>query len=65
MTRNEMSVDILNDRVKTVESWKCYLGNVFNASGGSEMTVTARTRIGWMRFRECREVLYERESVSD
>ena len=32
-----------------------YLGDRLNASGGSEAAVTARTRIGWIKFRECRE----------
>ena len=29
-----------------------------NASGGSEAAVTAKTRIGWIKFRECEELLY-------
>ena len=28
-----------------------------NASGGCEAAVTARVRIGWVRFRECAELL--------
>ena len=28
-----------------------------NASGGCEAAVTARVRIGWVRFRECGELL--------
>ena len=31
----------------------CYLGNKLNASGGCEAAVTARVRIGWVRFIEC------------
>ena len=50
-----MSVKKLND-VKTVKEF-CYLGNTLNASGGSEMTAKARTRIGLMRFREYGKVL--------
>ena len=34
----------------------CYLGDRLNASGGSEVTVTARTRSGWIKFRECEEL---------
>ena len=34
-----------------------YLGNRLNASGGCEVAVTARVRIGWVRFRECGELL--------
>ena len=60
MTRNETPVEKLNDDVETVEGF-CYPRNALNASGGSEMTVVARTRIGWMRFQECGEVLYERK----
>ena len=32
-----------------------------NASGGSEAAVTARTRIGWIKFRECGELLHGRK----
>ena len=35
----------------------CYFGDRFNPSGGSEAAVTARTRIGWIKFRECTELL--------
>ena len=35
----------------------CYLGYRLNASGGCEAAVTARVRIGWIRFRECKEWL--------
>ena len=58
VTRNEMSVERLNDDVETDKGF-CYL-NALNACGGSEMTVVARTRIEWMRFRECEDVLYGR-----
>ena len=39
----------------------CYLGNTLNTSVGSEAAVTARTRIGWMKFRECSELFYGRK----
>ena len=39
----------------------CYLGDKLNASGGSEAAVTSRTRIGWIKFRECGELLYGRK----
>ena len=39
----------------------CRLGDRLNASGGSEAAVTARTRIGWIKFRECGELLYGRK----
>ena len=35
----------------------CYLGDRLNASGGCETAVTSRVRIGWMKFRQCRELL--------
>ena len=34
-----------------------YLGDRLNATGGCETAVTARSRIGWMKFRECSEIL--------
>ena len=39
----------------------CNLGERLNASGGSEVAVTARKRIGRIKFRECGELLYGRE----
>ena len=39
----------------------CYLGNRLNAGGGSEVAVTARTRIRWIKFRECVELLNGRK----
>ena len=47
----------LCDGVETVKGF-CYLGDRLNASGGCEAAVTARARIGWLKFRECGEVLY-------
>jgi len=47
----------LCDGVEIVKGF-CYLGDRLNASGGSEAVVTARTRIGLVKFRECGEVLY-------
>ena len=44
------SIDKLCDEVETVNG--CYLGDGLNASGGCEAAVTARVRIGWVRFRE-------------
>ena len=35
----------------------CYMADRLNASGGCEAAVTARVRIGWVRFRECGELL--------
>ena len=47
----------LCDEVENVNG-RCYLGDKLNASGGCEMAVTARARIGWAKFRECGELLY-------
>ena len=35
----------------------CYLGFRVNASCGCEAAVTARVRIGWVKFKECGELL--------
>ena len=48
------------DQVDFVKSF-CYLRNRLNASGESETAVTARTRIGWIKFRECEELLFGRK----
>ena len=45
------------DQVDFVKSFS-YLGDRLNASGGSEAAVTARTKIGWIKFRECVELPY-------
>ena len=50
------SIKKLCDEVETVNAF-CYLGDRLNASGGCEVAVTARVRIGWVRFRECGELL--------
>ena len=48
--------EILCDGVETVSKFS-YLGDRLNATGRCETAVTARTRIGWMKFRECSEIL--------
>ena len=47
---------ILCDGVETVSNFSC-LGDRLNATVACETAVTARTRIGWMKFRECSEIL--------
>ena len=47
----------LCDAVETVNGF-CYLGDRLNASGGCEAAVTARARLGWVKFRECGELLH-------
>ena len=50
------SIEKLCDEVEIVNGF-CYLGERLNASGGSEAAVTVKARIGWVRFRECGELL--------
>ena len=52
----EEPVEVLCDEVETVKGF-CYLGDRLNASGRCEIAVTSRVRIGWMKFRECEELL--------
>ena len=56
----EPGEEIFFDQFDFVKSF-CYLGDRLNASGGSEAAVTVRTRIGWIKFRECGELLYGRK----
>ena len=49
----------LCDAVKTLREFT-YFGDRENAGGGCEAAVTARTKSGWVKFRECRELLYGR-----
>ena len=49
-------VEELCEEVETVRGF-CYLGDRVNASGGCGAAVTARARIGWVKFRECGELL--------
>ena len=51
-------IEKLRDEVETMNGF-CYLGDRLNASGGCEAAVTARVRIGWVRFSECGELLLE------
>ena len=50
------SVEELCEEVETVRGF-CYLGDRVNAGGGCEAAVIARARIGWVKFRECGELL--------
>ena len=49
----------LCDDVETVREFT-YLGDRVSAGGGCEAAVTARTRCGWVKLRECGELLYGR-----
>ena len=49
-------MEVLCDEVETVKRF-CSLGDRLNARGGCETAVTSRVRIGWIKFRECGELL--------
>ena len=49
----------LCDGVETVSKFT-YLGDRLNATDGCETEVTARLRIGWIKFRACSEILKDR-----
>ena len=59
MIKNETSLERLNDDVDTVKGF-CCLGNALNASGGFEIIVVTKTKIGQMRLHKYGEVLYRR-----
>ena len=46
----------LCDEAETVNGF-CYLGHRLNCIGGCEASVIARVRNGWVRLRECGELL--------
>ena len=50
---------MLCDEVETVREFT-YLGDRVSTGGGCEAAVTARTRCGWVKFREFGELLYSR-----
>ena len=52
-------MELLCDEMETVKDF-CYLEDRQNASVGCETAVIARVRIGWMKFRECGELLLGR-----
>ena len=49
-------IEKLYDEVKTVNEF-CCLGDRLSSNGGCEAAVTARIKIGWIRFRKCGELL--------
>ena len=49
--------EMLCDEVITVREFT-YPGDMVSAGGGCEAAVTARTRWGWVKIRECGELLY-------
>ena len=46
----EEQQEVMCNEVEIVKGF-CYLGNKLNASGGCEAAVTAKTRVGWKKFR--------------
>ena len=46
----------LCDKVETVGEFT-YLGDWVSAGGGRDAAVIARTRCGWVKFRECGDLL--------
>ena len=48
----EEPIEHLCDGVETVNEF-CYLGDKLKTSGGCDAAVTARMRIGWIKFEEC------------
>ena len=58
----EEPVEVLRDEVETVKGF-CYLEDMLNGGGGCESAVTSRVRIGWMKVRECEELLRGRFSL--
>ena len=50
------SVEELCEEVETVRAF-CYLRDRVNAGCGCEAAATARSSIGWVKFRECGELL--------
>ena len=57
MVRKKVQQKVMCDEMETVNG-SCYLSDRLNASGGCEVAVTARIRVGWRKFRECCEILF-------
>ena len=55
----EEPVEVLCEELETVKGFR-YLEDRLNAGGGCKTAATARVRIGWMKFRECGELLLGR-----
>ena len=47
------------DEVEAVREFT-FVGDRVSDGGGCEAAVTARTRCGWVKLRECSELLYSR-----
>ena len=56
--------EVMCDEVETLKRFCCF-GDSLNASGGCETAVTARTRLGWKKFRKCGEILFGKRFSAD
>ena len=61
--RSVEPMEELCERMETVRGF-CYLGDKLNASDGCEAAVTARTRIGWVKFKEWGELLNSKKVLA-
>ena len=52
------SIEKLCNEVETINEF-CYLGDRLGSIGRCEAAVTARVKIGWIRFREYGDLLLE------
>ena len=62
----EVQLEVMCDEVEIVKGF-CNLGNLgnlgnrLNASGGCEAAMTAKTRMGWKKFKMCGEILFQKK----
>ena len=54
--------DKFHDDVETVAFFLC-LDDGINSGGRSEAVVTSRTRLGWVNFRDCQDLLCVKNSL--
>ena len=59
--QEDKNEEIKSCRKFNVYRTRCICCNIMNASGGCETAVTSRIRIGWIKFRECGELLRGRK----
>ena len=54
-----MHQEVMCDEVETVKGFR-HIDDRLNASGRCEAAVTGKTRMGWKKFRQCSEILFEK-----
>ena len=54
--RPQKEVQVRPDKLEVVASF-CYLGDMFSAAGGCELSTTTRVKIAWKKFKELKTVL--------